>query len=213
MWRAFFFAVGSTLILLGVQTLVVDHIVIANGTRVPGFVAKFLDRGTRSSVKPYTIPTANGNPNFVQRVASGVGVSPQSNPNLSRSNGSLFGPSRFGDSQFSNTNLPRNISYYGGVPFSNRQQPNSNPNSLQQFSTGANGSNPQFSLAGYGGNSAASQAGSVRNGQGNRLSPVTLGRGGSRIFTPADWMPWGFLAIGTLVVLYTNSTGRRYAKE
>jgi len=146
-----------------------------------------------------------------QRVASNApGLSQQSNRSIF--NGSRFGPSRLADSQFSNTNLPANLNYYGGVPFSNRQSGNSNfnGNSPQQFSVGSNRQqNPQFSLAGYGGQS--SQNGNV--GQGNRLSPVTLGRGGSRFFKPADWMPWGFLAIGTLVMLYTNSVGRGFPRE
>ena len=217
MWRAFFFAVGATLIISGLQCLVVDHIVVANGTRVPGFVAKFLDGGK---------PKINGqspqlaSPNLIAGQNSNYGGGPNASFHapaqgnrqaLSSGIGSRFGPSRFADSQFSNTDLPSNIGYYGGVPFSNRQ-----PGTAGQFANQQQGS--QFSLAGYGGQGfsgapGSGQFGGVGAGQANRLSPVTLGRGGSRLFKPSEWMPWGLLAIGTLVVLYTNSTGRGFSKD
>ena len=210
MWRAFFFAVGAMLILLGVQGLILDNIVIANGTRVPGFVAKFLNRGaSNQAVRPIGYPNGslNTNPNLLpQQVAvNAQRPSLQSIINPRNQTGSRFGPSRLADSQFSNTNLPPNVDYYGGVPFANRQL--QNPGG---FSGGAASTNPQFSLAGYG-----SQPGLVNspNGYGNRLSPVTLGGGGSRLIRPTEWMPWGLLAVGTLVVLYTNSTGRRLTSE
>ena len=221
MWRAFFFAVGATLIISGLQCLVVDHIVVANGTRVPGFVAKFLDGGkpkingqSPQLGSPNLI--AGQNLNYAGPSGANFQTPAQANPQapqagLASGIGSRFGPSRFADSQFSNTNLPGNLDYYGGVPFSNRQ-----PGAAQQFANPQQGS--QFSLAGYGGQgfndaSARGQFGVAGTGQANRLSPVTLGRGGSRLFKPSEWMPWGLLAIGTLVVLYTNSTGRGFSKE
>jgi len=152
MWRAFFLAVGSTLILLGVQTLVVDHIVVANGTRVPGFVAKFLDRGAVNSGGRLVAPAINANPSLPQQVArvpqvslQGIGNQGIGNRGIagtSNATASRFGPSRFSNTPFSNTNLPGNIDYYGGVPFSNRQSPNSS--SAQPFSVGPNGSNSQW---------------------------------------------------------------------
>ncbi len=214
MWRAFFFAIGATLILLGAQCLVLDHIVVANGTRVPGFVAKYLDKTNQSfgrSVNPSFAPGANQNPNLIQQVASNLpgalqqGPGGQSLPRPSALGGSRFGPSRFADSQFSNTDLPSNAGYYGGVPFSKRQSP-------ERFANARSGGpNSNFSLAGYGGNTGSGsrgQFGGVDSVQRNRLAPVTLGQGGSRLFRPSEWMPWGLLAIGTLVVLYTNSTKR-----
>ena len=222
MWRAFFFAIGATLIISGLQCLVVDHVVVANGTRVPGFVAKYLDGGKRkiNGQQPQL-----GGPNLIagqninsvgqpginlqgpfQGPQGSVPTNPQaSQPGLLSGIGSRFGPSRFADSQFSNTDLPGNISYYGGVPFSNRQ-----PGAVQQFANQQQ-QGSQFSLAGYGGQ-LSGQAG-VRTGRTGRLSPVTLGNGGSRPFKPSEWMPWGLLAVGTLVVLYTNSTGRGYSKD
>lgn len=217
MWRAFFFAVGATFIILGAQGLVVDYIVIANGTRVPRVIAKFLDGGgERKQAGQRGVAVPLGNPNLAQQVATNAQRSSQrSLTDLANQTGSRFGPSRFGDSQFSNTNLPGNISYYGGVPFSNRQS----PNSQTQFSGGPTGPNSQFSLAGFDGggqgfgNPAKGQVGGVQVGQGGQLAPVTLGKGGSRLVRPAEWMPWGLLAIGTLVVLYTKSTGRGFSAE
>ena len=229
MWRAFFFAVGATLIILGTQGLVVDHFEIANGTRVPRFLAKYVNAGGTKVVGQQNRGLV-GVLNTQQRQAEQIALNVQrdaqrastpSNTRLPRQNGSLFGPSRLADSQFSNTNLPPNISYYGGAPYSNGGAPYSNrqsPSPRTQFSSGANGPNPQFSLAGFDGrqgvgNSGPGQIGGAQTRQGNRLSPVTLGKGGSRLIQPAEWMPWGLLAVGTLVVLYTKSTGRRFAAE
>jgi len=208
MWRAFFFAVGATLVIFGLQCLVVDHIVVANGTRVPGFIATFLVGGKPNNnggapqlalpnlaVQSYSRPPEV---NLQRPFQNAVQANRQAG--LSSGIGSRFGPSRFTDSQFSNTDLPSNIGYYGGVPFSNRQSRNQ-----QQGS--------QFSLAGYGGQGFNGSSASGQVVGAGRFSPVTLGRGGSRIFKPSEWMPWGLLAIGTLVVLYTNSTGRGFSRE
>ena len=215
MWRAFFFAVGATLIILGAQGLIVDHIVIANGTRVPGFIAKFLDRGGRSPAVQRVGTVAVGNSVANQNLAQQVAFNAQRS-NLSNQTGSRFGPSRLGDSQFSNTDLPPSLSYYGGVPFSNRQSSNrvnsQVPNSQVPYTGGPTGSNSQFSLAGFdSGQGLGNPVAQAR--QGSRLGPVTLGQGGSRLIKPAEWMPWGLLAVGTLVVLYTKSTGRVFASE
>jgi len=215
MWRAFFYAVGVSLILLGVQFLVVDHFVVANGTRVPGFVAKFLNKGGQKlpGVANHQ-PVINGQsvPQFVNaqsasfrqpgRLASNFNGGGQANT------GSRFGPSRFADSQFSNSNLPPNTNYYGGVPSSNFG------NNVSGYSVARPGNsnvgNPSaFSLAGYGQVNGA--PGPVtQSGGGKRTIP---GSGGSRLFDPKDWMPWCLLAVGTLVVLYTNSTGRRFGGD
>ena len=163
MWRAFFFAVGATLIILGTQGLVVDHFEIANGTRVPRFLAKYLNAGGTKVVGQQNRGLV-GVLNTQQRQAEQIALNVQrdaqrastpSNTRLPRQNGSLFGPSRLADSQFSNTNLPPNISYYGGAPYSNRQS----PSPRTQFSSGANGPNPQFSLAGFDGRQGVGNSG------------------------------------------------------
>lgn len=102
MWRAFFFAVGTMLIILGVECLVVERFVVQRA-RIPAAVAKVLD-GTSKKVEP------GGN------IAQALSPSNQ-NPGSASSS---FGPSRFSDN-FSNPG-----GYYGGVP-SSRQS--SNPNS------------------------------------------------------------------------------------
>jgi len=195
MWRAFFYAIGMTLILLGAQCLVVDHIVVVNGTRVPGFVARFLEKD----------PLAPSN----QFVGSGNGlldgVWPQNQPTRFPANsgivsqtGSQFGPSRF-DSQFSTTGS--NNSQFGGQTGFGGGPPN-------QWSQNGN---PPFQLAGYGG--IAGNPNSRQNGVANPAAAATIGSGGSRLIKPKDWMPWFLLAIGSLVVLYTNSTSRRFQND
>lgn len=212
MWRAFFFAVGATLIILGGQGLVVDHLEIANGTRLPSFIAKRLKVGGQNAGQRKNAPfgPTDSNHNLAQQFPNNAQRSPaQANTGLFRQNGSLFGPSRLAESQFSNTKLPADVSYYGGVPFSNRQS----GGSQTQFASGPQNQNSQFSLAGYDGRhgQAASQFGVERQRSG--LSPLTLGGGGSRLVKPPEWMPWGLLAIGTLVVLYTKSIGRGFSTE
>lgn len=224
MWRAFFFAIGATLIISGLQCLVVDHLVVANGTRVPGFVAKFLDSGKPNINGPspqlgipnLAVQNYNSSPrgNFQRPFQNVAQANRQTG--LSTGIGSRFGPSRFADSQFSNTDLPSNLDYYGGVPFSNRQSGNQQAGNRQSGAgqrVGNQRQGSQFSLAGYGGQDFNGPSASGQVVGAGRFSPVTLGKGGSRIFKPSEWMPWGLLAIGTLVVLYTNSTGRGFSKE
>lgn len=93
--------------------------------------------------------------------------------------GSQFGPSRFG-TPYANGYQPPN--FYGGNPTGQLNAPANSP----------------FSLTAYG----SPNTGGV-NPVGSQLEPP------SRVVQTKDWMPWCFLAVGTLVVLYTRSTGRQ----
>ena len=98
MWRALFFAIGTMLIILGLECLVTESFVV-QGARIPGFVAKILDGTSKNpSGGPYGL-----NPGLAQN-GTGNGAS-------------SFGSSRFNDN-YSGQNQPGG-SYYGGGPGSN----------------------------------------------------------------------------------------------
>jgi hypothetical protein len=219
MWRAFFFATGTSLILLGAQCLVVDQYQIVDKTRVPSFVSKILDKVSTpdSSVQsppmlqagfPSQIQPGQFQPGQLQPGQFQPGQAVARNPSpfsLPSSNGSRFGPSRFdsssmGNGNFGSSGFPTGGSgqFYGGVPSSRN--------------------NPQFSLSGFGNSPrSGSQISPAQiqfqpNGQGvgPRVSSNPLISG--RLIQTKEWMPWSLLAAGTLVVLYTKST-RRYNGE
>ena len=98
MWRAFFFAVGTMLIILGFECLVTERFVV-QGARIPGFVAKILDGASKQGAGPM------GSNQVLAQNATGTGVS-------------RFGPSRFNDN-FSGSYQPAG-NYYGGVPTSSQ---------------------------------------------------------------------------------------------
>ena len=183
MWRSFFFAVGLMLIILGLECLVAESFVVSSQARLPGFVKKILDE------KGKTPPSAQ---NGANSVAQNVLI-PQTG---SFNTGSRFGLSRF-DSQYGSGG------FYGGRPNQIGGQTSQN-----QFQT-----NPQFSLAGYG--SPAANSGQLvpqSFGGGASVTGVSARKKPSKMLHTKDWMPWSLLAAGTLVVLYTNSTSRRFSE-
>lgn len=121
MWRAFFFAIGTMLIILGLECLVTGQFVVADGSRAKAILARLLDSDHSAKDQPASIQ-----PGLASNQQGGAGFgSPQTV--------SSFGPSRFDSSPFDAQYQPR-TSYYGGRPNStSTQKPNS-----------------QFSLAGFG---------------------------------------------------------------
>lgn len=103
MWRAFFFAVGTMLIILGVECLIVDSFVVQKA-RIPAIVGKVLDGASK---------TIESEGKSLQSIGG----------SNSASNGSPFGTSRFSDS-FSNPSQ-NSANYYGGVPANNPAGSNS----------------------------------------------------------------------------------------
>jgi hypothetical protein len=100
MWRAFFFAVGTMLIILGLECLVTERFVV-QGARIPGFVAKVLDGASKQP-----------------------GSGPHGSNQSPAQTASSFGPSRLNDN-FAGPYQPAG-NYYGGVP-SSSQGSNANP--------------------------------------------------------------------------------------
>lgn len=87
MWRAFFFAIGTMLIILGLECLVTEKFII-HGARIPGVVAKFLDGASKR-------------PGAGIQNSTGSGFSP-------------YGPSRF-EENFAGQSQPSG-NFYGGTP-------------------------------------------------------------------------------------------------
>ena len=169
MWRAFFFAIGTVLILLGLECLVTEQFVIADAA----FVSQVLEGDQKAQGAESSVAMQTG-------ASSGIG---------SRLGGSRFGPSRFDRSPFDVRNQA-NSNYYGGVPGSNVPNPNS-----------------RFSLAGFGTQRQPSMASMPQPRAATRSNRST------RNIRPKEWMPWSFLAAGTLVVLYTNSLSGRFGND
>lgn len=169
MWRAFFFAVGIILVVLGVECLVVDRFFVHQEGKVAGFVNKALN-----VIEPVKGNLPANTPNQAGIGPSG-GFLPNQNgssQNTFRTGGSPFGPSRFQSpySQVQYTPNPGGAGVYGGQSF---QQ-----TGFRTQSTSA----PQLKKA-------------------------------PRPVSTKDWMPWCFLATGTIIILYTKSTSSSYAKE
>ena len=100
---------------------------------------------------------------------------------------------------------PQSIQGYGGVPnLSSRYGPSRFGGSQfgnDQFFGGGNQvgqatGNAPFSLAGFG------TSPSNPMNQQNLTGPL-------KVVQTRDWMPWSLIAAGTVIVLYTNSLGRR----
>lgn len=169
MWRAFFFAIGIILVILGLQCLVVDRFFVHQDGKVAGFVNKALNviEPLRGDLSPAPANQV-GNGQF-GNASSNQNVRPQ---NPFQTGGSPFGPSRF-------------QSPYSQVQYA--------PN---QANAGAYGGQP-FQPAGY-----------------RTASPSAIkSKKGPRPVATKDWMPWCFLATGTIIILYTKSTQSMYAGE
>ncbi len=189
MWRAFFYGLGTTLILLGAQCLVVDHIVVADSRRVPSLVARILDKIPQEQSKPFS-----STPNRSEQSVWGK-------PGFTVAQESQFGPSRF-ESPYNNSNSSNNQLFGQQAGFGGAF-----PNQQNQWSQQGN---PPFSLAGYNG---TTDTNSGAFGQKNPGASSTTGSSKAQIIKHKDWMPWFLLAVGTLVVLYTNSTSRKFSND
>ena len=177
MWRSFFYALGYILIISGVQTLVLDHVVTARAIRLPKIVRNAIDDDLANGRQPLA------NVNY-----GGAGLSPNGGAGLSVNaadrgsqvgfSNNSFGPSnsRFGPSRFAGPQY----GHYGGPRVDYAPQ-----------YAGAGGEARQMQQAGFQQVAAG--------------SPLQLNDSQRQIFYTRDWMPWSLLAIGTMVVLYTRS--------
>ena len=76
-----------------------------------------------------------------------------------------------------------------------------------------NNSNP-YRSASYPYRSASYRTGSNRFGNRNYYNQVDQNQNSNtfkRVYQTRDWMPWSLLAAGTIIVLYTFSTGRHHS--
>ena len=159
MWRSFFFAVGTILILLGVQCLILEEFRIDENSRL------------------FTI-------------AKRTNLALDETPNFSLTPPSSQVPAVANQQRFS---LPSATSYYGGPSrFQNSGYDRRSPLSQQSLTQASNPAYLSQFSDGY-----------------NRDRVKAIRR-----YPVADWMPWGFLAAGTIISLYTNSTGRsNYSRD
>ena len=96
--------------------------------------------------------------------------------------------------------LPSSTSYYGGP---SRFQTPSYP------TQSAYGGHSQFAPQSLSANQVSNP---IQVGVGNNSGRTRVKE--LRSYPVKDWMPWGFLAAGAIVTLYTNSTGRsRYSDD
>ncbi len=104
MWRSFFYSAGIGLFVLGLQALVIDHVVVPKNTKVQNLIRKILADDK---------PANGGNMANPQAVAA---ASNQAYNNF----GSRFGASRFGPSQYSGSAFGTG---YGGQKTSPQDRP------------------------------------------------------------------------------------------
>ena len=115
----------------------------------------------------------------------------QNGGGLSNPNGA--GPNFANQQQFS---LPSSASYYGGPSrFQTSSYQSAYGGSQQPLSANTVSNQANFGQVGIDTNSV-------------QLRPKAL-----KGYPVTDWMPWGFLAAGTIISLYTNSTGFRHSGE
>jgi hypothetical protein len=115
MWRAFFFAVGVMLIILGFECLVAERFYVSQG-RIPNVVSKLLSWASDGAPKQWDGPNAG--------LAFGGQSRLGGDPNVSQ----FGGPSRFND-QYAGAGP----SYYGGAPSAGLQQNGQQPFRLTGF--------------------------------------------------------------------------------
>ena len=172
MWRSFFFAVGITLIFIGLQSLTVEEFRVDKNSRLFAIVS----RANRAFDGP------NG-PDGFQPGA----YSPQ-NPQ---------GVQAYANQQ--RFSLPSAESYYGGPSRFTNSSYTTNPSAYGGQSQFAQQTRPAI---------PASSANFSRDNNFNGVQPKRL-----QSYRVKDWMPWCFLAAGTIISLYTKSTGHRYSGE
>ncbi|MDA8563017.1 hypothetical protein N9L06_01050 [Mariniblastus sp.] len=181
MWRALSYAIGSMMILLGVQSLAFEQVQLAPGKDALQIVKRLLrDEGSGSGAVN-SGGVNSGGVNSVTRPNDGQRV-------FQSANASTFAPSRFPNGGFGGTTFSaapyRDLTQSGGLGIRSGQSTNVPRVDLASFQTGQ--SETQLS------------AGST-----------TLVEKPGRVIRSKDWMPWSLLAIGSLIVLYTRSFGAR----
>ena len=216
MWRSFFYAVGIGLLMLGGQSLVLDHIVTAKKLSVPPSVKKLLadqDAPTNSGLvigNNQIVTTQSGYlPNY-SNTRGGAGIPTGGAVNNAtqngfqaqavardgftlQNNGSRFGPSRFSGPAYGNYGGGR---VQGVAPTGQPAQAIPQSVNAGQRNIGGNILPANYSNA-YGNRPAGSYNGSDAN--------VAFNPAEQRIIQAKDWMPWCLFAAGTVVLLYTKS--------
>lgn len=193
MWRSIFYAVGIGLFGLGIQGLVLDHVMIPKDTKLQKLFRKIVaDDGPRRQNPGFTVP---------QSVASGTshpfpkGNQYPDSPQAQQSASSRFadfnsnsGASRYGPSRFAG---PAYGTGYGGG------RVGSSAPSRPSFGSGIPTQPRNAQLAGY---------------ERNTVNQTLSGQrsvGGLQKLVVREWMPWSLLASGAIIFLYTRTMDPR----
>ena len=182
MWRSLFYSFGIGLFALGLQSLILDHVLVPKNTKIQKLIKKIFDDDSPAVAKVQAPQqpvnnTRNGSPNWARQAQA-----PNSSQSFGTNTGSRFGPSRFSG--------PAYGTGYGGP----RVQ--SNPMANQRgFSGYQNQGRPNGQFVGYRSSSPTVTA---------AKTPVPMQKIQIR-----EWMPWSLLASGAIIFLYTHTLYRR----
>lgn len=188
MWRSLFYAVGIGLFSLGLQGLVVEHVLVPKDTKLQKLVRKILDDDSpKRQNNVAVLPVGNVGSNPQQNYAWGSQPRQAAAPAPTRQSfgantGSRFGPSRFSGPAYGTgygggrvASAPQNGAGFGG--FQNQNQGNAQ-------------------LAGYRTSGTTTRPAAQK--------PIALQK-----FLVREWMPWSLLASGAIIFLYTHTLHRR----
>jgi len=202
MWRSFFYSIGIGLFVLGLQSLVVDHVTVPKDTKLQKLIKKILSDDKPKVAAAQAIPPAiEIQPAYGNQSAYGNANSYGNQPNWNQqnqqaqyrpanqsfggvNNGSRFGPSRFAG--------PAYGTGYGGPRVTS--MPSNQSNFRGQYQNG-----PNAQLAGYRAPDSA--------------RPAVKKQVAIQKVLVREWMPWSLLASGAIIFLYTHTLHRRRNHE
>ena len=173
MWRSFFSAVGIFLILLGVQTLLVDQFMITTHRTTPRFFSS-----NKAGLNNWS---QNGNFASQQSAANAYAPNTFSLPNYSSNGIPGVGQSAYGPSRYGNTFNNSRFAQPAQVGFNRSTANNRSPFSRASFPNNRN------------------QLANNLGGPAIQVSPRPFYR--DRLIQTQDWMPWSLLAVGSLILL------------
>jgi len=194
MWRAFFYSIGLGMFMLGMQSLVVDHVMINKNNPFRRALTRLKSGGNRANGN-FNNFNGNFNGNFNNLNGNQAGqrnsfppAQGQAFPNFAgQSNSqSRFGPSRFSGPAYGDYGGPRVNNGFGGARGQNA--------SIGGFRSG-NGLNNNAQLASFG-----------TNRTGGGAAAKVLER-----LNITEWMPWSLLGIGASIFMFTHlNRGRSF---
>ncbi|QEG23786.1 hypothetical protein [Mariniblastus fucicola] len=186
MWRSLFYSVGIGLFALGLQALVLDHVLVPKNTKLQKLVKKILSDEKPGAANNQPVQQSIAQTNAPNWAGQPQTQSAPANQTWGTNTGSRFGPSRFAG--------PAYGTGYGGGRVGSAQTGNS-----PIFSGYQNQSAPNAQLAGY----RTSEPMTVASKPKTPVQKIQI----------REWMPWSLLASGAIIFLYTHSHRRHGMHE